>query len=72
MKPVQVKKFMEHPKKAHAILHRLSSKMIRYKEWKIEIKETLSSPMDQHRFSYANACEDTFIKWSKYENNHPL
>jgi len=57
-----VQKFMEHPIKARAILHRLSTKMIRYRERTIEIKETLSAPMDQHRFSYANTCEDLFIK----------
>jgi hypothetical protein len=72
MTPGQVKKFMEHPIKAHTVLQRLSAKMIRYREWEIEIKETLSAPMDQHRFLYANTCEDLFVKWSEYEKNHPL
>jgi hypothetical protein len=68
----QVNMFMEHPIKAHAVLQCLSAKIIRYREWEIEIKETLSTPMDQHRFPYANTCVDLFFKWSEYENNHPL
>jgi hypothetical protein len=68
----QVKNFMEHLIKDQAILQRLSAKMIRYRERAIEIKETLSASMDQHIFMYANTCEDLFIKWSKYEKNHPL
>jgi hypothetical protein len=58
MTPGQVKKFMEHLIKAHTVLQHLSAKMIRYREREIDIKETLSAPMDQHRFSYANTCKD--------------
>jgi hypothetical protein len=72
MTPGQVKKFMEHPIKARAILQHLSAKMIRYREWAIEIKETLSAPMHQHRFLYANTCKDLFVNWSEYEKNHLL
>jgi hypothetical protein len=64
MTPGQVKKFMEHSFKARAVLQCLNAKMIRYRERAIEIKETLSAPMDQHRFPYANTCEDLFVKWS--------
>jgi hypothetical protein len=28
--------------------------------------------MDQHRFPYANTCEDLFFKWSEYKKNNPL
>jgi hypothetical protein len=72
MTPGQVRKFMEHSIKAHTTLQRLSAKVIKYREREIEMKETLSSLMDQHRFPYANTCEDLFIKWSEYEKNHPL
>jgi hypothetical protein len=67
-----VQNFMEHMIKARAVLQCLSAKMIRYREHEIEIKETLSSLMDQHRFPYANTCEDIFVKWSAYEKSHPL
>jgi hypothetical protein len=46
--------------------------MIRYREKEIEIKETLASPMGQHRFPYANRSEDLFVKWSEFEKNHSL
>jgi hypothetical protein len=68
----QVKKFMEHPIKALAVLQRLSVKIIKYKERAIEIKKVFSTPMDQHRFPYANTCKDLFVKWSEYEKNNPL
>jgi hypothetical protein len=64
MTPGQVKNFMEHSIKARVVLQCLSAKMIRYREWEIEIKETLLASMDQHKFTYANTCEDIFIKWS--------
>ena len=54
MIPGQVKKFMEPPIKALAILQCLSIKLIKYKEQEIEIKEVLSALMDQHRFPYEN------------------
>jgi hypothetical protein len=38
----------------------------------VEIKEVLSAPMDQHRFPYANTCEDLFFQWSEYDRNNPL
>jgi hypothetical protein len=60
----QIKTFMEHPIKDRPILQRLSAKVIKYREHAIEVKETLSAPMDQHRFLYANTCEDLFVKWT--------
>jgi hypothetical protein len=38
----------------------------------VEIREIHSALMEQHRFPYANTCEDLFIKWSEYERSHPL
>jgi hypothetical protein len=72
MTPVQVKKFMEHPIKSLAVIQLLSVKLIRYREQAVEIKEVLSTLMDQHRFPYANTCKDIFFKWAEYERNHPL
>jgi hypothetical protein len=72
MIPGQVKKFMEPPIKSLVVLQHLSVKLIKYKERAIEMKEVLSAPMDQHRFPYANTCEDLFCRWSEYERNNPL
>jgi hypothetical protein len=72
MIPGQVKKFMEPPIKALIVLQRLSVRLIKYKEHATEMKEVLSTPMDQHRFPYENTCEYLFCKWSKYERNNPL
>ena len=72
MAPGQINFFMEHPIKAHAVMQQLSIKIVKYRELAVEVKEILSAPMEQHRFPYANTCEDLFIKWSEYENIHPL
>jgi hypothetical protein len=72
MTPTQIQQFMEHSIKARVVLQRLSAKIIKDKEQAVEVKEILSTPMDQHRCSYANTCEDLFIKWSEYEKSHPL
>jgi hypothetical protein len=72
MAPGQVQQFMEHPIKARAILQQLSVKIVKYRARAVEVKEILSAPMDQHRFSYANTCEELFVKWSEYEKSHPL
>jgi hypothetical protein len=66
------RKFMEPPIKALAVLQRLSVKLIKYNERAVEIKEVLSTPMDRHRFPYANTCKDLFFKWSEYDRNNPL
>jgi hypothetical protein len=55
---------MEHPIKAWAVLQQLSVKVVKYWAWAVEIKEILSTPMDQHIFLYANTCKELFVKWS--------
>jgi hypothetical protein len=72
MVPGQVQQFMEHLIKARAVLQWLSVKIIKYRARAVEVKEILSAPMDQHRFPYANTCEELFVKWSEYEKSHPL
>jgi hypothetical protein len=72
MAPGQVQQFMEHPIKAQTMLQQLSARIVKYRAWAVEIKEILSAPMDQHRFLYANTCEDLFVKWLEYEKSHPL
>jgi hypothetical protein len=63
---------MEHPIKARTMLQQLSARIVKYRARAVEIKEILSAPKDQHRFSYAKTCEDLFFKWSEYEKSHPL
>jgi hypothetical protein len=60
----QLKKFMEPLIKSLTVLQHVSVKLIKYKEQTVEIKEVLSALMDQHRFPYANTCEDLFCRWS--------
>jgi hypothetical protein len=72
MEPGQVHQFMEHPIKARTVLQQLSVKVVKYRARVVEIKEILLALMDQHRFSYANTCEELFIKWSEYEKSRPL
>jgi hypothetical protein len=72
MVPGQVQQFMEHLIKARTMLQQLSARIIKYREWEVEIREVLSAPMEQHKFSYANTCDNLFVKWSEYEKIHPL
>jgi hypothetical protein len=72
MAPWKVQQFMEHPIKSQAMLQQLSAIIVKYQAHAVDIRETLSSPMEQRRFLYANTCEDLFIKWSEYEKSHPL
>jgi hypothetical protein len=54
MAPVQVRKFMDHPIKAQAMLQHLSSKIVKYRAQVEAIRDIHSAPLEQHRFSYAN------------------
>ena len=55
---------MEHPIKAQTVLQQLSVKVVKYQAQAVEIKEVPSVSMDQHRFPYANMCDELFMKWS--------
>jgi hypothetical protein len=72
MIPGQVKKCMEPRIKSLVVLQSLSVKLINYKERVIEMKEVLSTPMDQHMFPYENTCEDLFCRWPEYKRNNPI
>jgi hypothetical protein len=63
---------MEHPIKDRTILQKLSVKIVKYQAQAVEVKDILSALMDQHKFLYANTCEELFVKWSEYEKSHPL
>jgi hypothetical protein len=70
--PGQVRQFMENLVKAQAMLQQSSANIFMYRAHAVETREIHSAPMEQIRFSYANKCEDIFIKWSEYEKSHPL
>jgi hypothetical protein len=59
--PGQVRQFMEHPIKAQAMLQQLSASLVKYRAHAVEIREIYAAPMEQHRFPYANTCEELFI-----------
>jgi hypothetical protein len=59
--PGQVRQFMEHPIKARAMLQQLSASLVKYRAHAVEIREIYLNPMEQHRFPYANTCEELFI-----------
>jgi hypothetical protein len=63
---------MEHPFKAQTMLQQLSVKVVKYHARVVEINKILFALMDQHRFMYANICEELFVKWLEYEKIHPL
>jgi hypothetical protein len=46
MTPGQIQEFLEHPIKFGVVLQPLSVKVIKYRERALEVKETLSAPMD--------------------------
>jgi hypothetical protein len=61
---------MEHMIKARAMLQQLSSSLVKYRAHAVEIREIYAAPMEQHRFPYANTCEELFIQLSEYEKTH--
>jgi hypothetical protein len=63
---------MEHPIRAWAMLEQLSASLVKYWVHAIKIREIYAAPMEQHRFPYANTCEDLFISWLEYEKSHPF
>jgi hypothetical protein len=67
----QVQQFLEHPINARVVLQQLSTSLIKYRLYAVEIKEVYTLPMEKHRFLYAQTCEELFIIWSKYENVGP-
>jgi hypothetical protein len=70
--PGQVRQFMEHPIKPLAMLQQLSTGIVRYRAHAVDIRDINLALVEQHRFLYANTCDEFFIKWSEYKKSHPL
>jgi hypothetical protein len=70
--PRQVKIFMEHSMKAQTVLQQLNTSIVNYRAHAMEIRGFYMTPMEHHRFPWAQTCEDLFISWSEYEESHPF
>jgi hypothetical protein len=54
----QVQNFMECTIRTMVILEIVATKVDKYRQHTREMREVLSAPMDQHRFSYMHMCEE--------------
>jgi hypothetical protein len=71
-RPGQVQQFIEHPIRAKTMLQQLNSTLIRYQAHAVDIRGIFVAPMEQHKFPWAQTCEELFINFSEYERNHPF
>jgi hypothetical protein len=71
-RPGQVQQFMEHPIRARTMLQQLNASLVKYRAHATDIRGIYAAPMEQHRFPWAQTCEDLFISWSEYERSHPF
>jgi hypothetical protein len=62
--PGQVQQFLEHPIRARVVLQQLSASLVKYQGACGGDQRSLRTPMEQHRFPYAQTCEELFISWS--------
>jgi hypothetical protein len=68
----QVRQFTKHPIRAKTMLQQLNSTLIKYRAHAMDIRGIYAAPMEQHRFSWAQNCEELFINWYEYERSHPF
>jgi hypothetical protein len=71
-RPGQVQQFAEHPIRARTMLQQLNFSLEKYRAHAVDIRGIYAAPMEQHRFPWANTCEELFISWSEYERSHPF
>jgi hypothetical protein len=71
-RPGQVQQFTEHPIRAKTMLQQLNSTLVKYRAHATDIRGIYAAPMEQHRFPWAQTCEELFINWSEYERSHPF
>jgi hypothetical protein len=68
----EVKRFAEPLIRARTMLHQLNSSLVKYQAHAVDIRGIYANPMEQHRFPWAQTCEDLFISWTEYERSHPF
>jgi hypothetical protein len=54
------------------MLQLLNSSLVKYPAHAVDIRGAYASPMEQHRFPWAQTCENLFISWFEYERSHPF
>jgi hypothetical protein len=62
----------EIPDQSSTMLQLLDSSLVKYRTHAVDIRGVYVAPMEQHRFPWAQTCEDLFISWSEYEESHPF
>ena len=72
VKPEQVQQFRKYPIRAWTMLQLLNASLVKYRMHAVDIRGVYAAPMEQHRFPWAQSCEDLFISWSEYEESHPF
>jgi head-tail adaptor len=71
-KPGQVQQFAEYTIRDRTMLQLLNASLIKYRMHAVDIRGVYATPMEQHRFPWAQTYEDLFINWSEYEESHPF
>jgi hypothetical protein len=67
-----VQQFAGHLINARAMMQQLNSSLVKYRMHTVDIRGVYVSPMEQHRFPWAQTYEDLFISWYEYEISHPF
>jgi hypothetical protein len=70
--PGQVQRFVKHSIRAQTVLQQLNASLVKYQVHVAEVRGFYAAPMEQHRFPWAQTCEELFISWSEYEKSHPF
>jgi hypothetical protein len=68
----EFKRFMGNIIKTNANLEHVTTKVDKYVQQTKDLREVISTHMDQHHFHYMHACEDLFSQWAEYDNVHPF
>jgi hypothetical protein len=71
-RPGQVQRFAEPPIRARTMLQQLNSSLVKYRVHAVDIRGIYAALMEQHRFPWAQTCEELFISWTEYEKSHPF
>jgi hypothetical protein len=72
VRPGQVQQFAEHPIRARTMLQQLNFSLVKYQVHAVDIRGIYAAPMEQHRFPWAQTCEELFVSWTEYERSHPF
>jgi hypothetical protein len=54
------------------MLKQLNSSLVKYWAHAVDIRGIYAALMEQHRFPWAQTCEEFLISWTEYEKSHPF